>query len=791
MQNSGPEVVHGQSASSPEDTQATKLAQQSEELAHPDAVRRAVALSATELLRSLDPDHSIPRVLELIGSAAGVSRIQLYENERRPDGRLNTTRRYEWAAPGVTSADQIEQRLSLDTSAWDPYRLLPFLAKGEPCSLLTRNADEPFRGLLETFGIRSVLLVPVFVDNQWWGQMGFDDCESERAWAPLEIDTLETLAELVGTAMARARDVRELSDASRIIENSPAVLYRLDAQKPHSLVYVSRNVSRYGYSADELLSSPTRYLDLLHPDDLSGVIVDLATIAAGRTTEASRERRIRASDGRYVWVEDRTRALYGEHHRLTAIEGVLIDINDRKVAEEQIARFALTDPLTGLANRQAFMEELERAYVAAERGATPFAILYLDLDHFKDVNDVLGHSKGDEVLTLVAKRLKNVRRSSDLIARFGGDEFGILQSDVSDPSDAGMLAARVLQDLAAPYDIGTQIGLTASIGIAVFTHDVSGPEEMVKQADMALYRAKDLGRNQYHFHSERLGIAIIEHVTLAGDLHQALDHDELELFYQPQVDARSGKIIGLEALMRWHHPTRGLLGPGLFIPIAEKTGTILQLGHWVIDEVCRQIATWRAERLLPPTVAINVSAVQLKSLPEFDHELSQRLNNWNLEPRAIELELTESVLMETTQKHGEIIDRLRALGVLIAIDDFGTGYSSLGYLRAYRVNHIKIAQEFIHNLQPHSGDIAIVRAAISLARELGIAVIAEGVETAFQLELLTAAGCQYIQGFYFSRPLPPTQVPELLLRGTVDPAPLTPDAANQAGAQRTPPAPPG
>ena len=769
MQDNGPKTAGDRRGGVPERALADELAERRKEAARADAIREAVTASATELLRSLAPNQSIPAVLERIGRAAGVSRVQLYVNEQQADGRGVPRLWCEWDAPGVAPASPHEKEQEGPT--WDRDRLMPFLAEGEPFGLLTSNAMEPFHSYLSQIGIKSVLLVPVFVDGQWWGQLGFDDCEHERIWSAVETDTLKTLAEMVGASIARGHDLKALSDANRIIENSPVLLYRLSAQPPHPLIFLSRNVSRYGYEASELLASPTRYLDLFHPEDLPDVMNDMDRIFAGKTTEVSRERRIHTADGRCVWVEDRTRALYDDQHVLTAIEGIVIDIDGRKAAETELARYALSDAVTGLPNRKAFMNELGRAFTSARHGAAAFAIHYIDLDRFKDINDVLGHSKGDELLKAVAERLVNLSRASgDLVARLGGDEFAILQTSVSELTDAGSFAARILRELVEPYGLGTELHITASIGIAVYSRDVSGPEEMIKQADVALYRAKELGRNQFHFHSEELDVATIERVMLGGDLRRGLDRGELEIYYQPQVEIDSGRIVGLEALARWHHPTHGLLCPTRFIPIAEKNGTILPLGRWVIDDVCRQINAWRTQRLSPPMIAINVSAEQFKSTPEFDRELSLKLQRWNIEPGAIELELTESVLMETTRQYGTIIDRLRALGVALAIDDFGTGYSSLGYLRTYRVNHLKIAQEFVKDLQVDLGDVAIVRAAIGLGRELGIKVIAEGVETKQQLEILAAAGCQYVQGFYFSRPVTAKRAAELLRLGRLAPA---------------------
>ncbi len=729
-------------------------------------VRRAVAQSATELAQAEQPENVIPRILELIGTACKASRVQLFENEQARDGRITTTQRYEWDAPGIPPTSGFRPLVHLDASAEGLGPLFPRLSKGEACALIAHEAEEPLRRLLQSIGIKSVLMVPIFVAGKWWGIAGFDDCRDERTWSDLEVDTLEVLAALVGAAISRACDFNELANASRIIESSSTLLYRVGAAHPFPIIYASRNVSRYGYRVEDLLQSPTVYIELIHPDDVAAIIGDLGRIAGGSVNEAIRECRLRAADGRYNWFECRMSPVRDKDNRVSAIEGLAIDIDRRKAAESRMERFSLTDQLTGLPNRAAFLELLHNAFNAAKRGAIPFAIFYIDLDHFKDINDVLGHTKGDELLKQVAGRLRANRRTGDVIARFGGDEFAILQMDVADASDAGALATRVLRELSEPsYDIGSEIEITVSIGIAVFAHEIASPEEMLKQADVALYRAKDSGRNQYHFHSEALDISIIERVTLAGDLRHAIERDELELFYQPQVEIPSGRIVGLEALLRWHHPKRGLLLPNHFIPIAEKTGAIVPLGRWVIDTTCRQIGAWRQEGLQLPTVTLNVSAVQLKSLPEFDRDLADILRRWNIEPSAIELELTESVLMETTREHRDIMDRLRTLGVSIAIDDFGTGYSSLGYLRAYHVGHIKIAQEFIKNLEEDSGDIAIVRAAISLGRELGIRVIAEGVETANQLGLLAAAGCELVQGFYFSPPVPAAAMAQLLRQG--------------------------
>ena len=757
--NSGPRRPHGRPARA-------------------ERIRQAIAASATELLRMLSPEQSIPNVLQRIGSATVVCRVAVYENVAQADGTHRPTLRYEWDAPGTVPAQPSRKGPDEDSATWDRDRLVPFLASGEPKGFLTHDAPEPLRGLLERAGTKSALLVPVFVDDKWWGHIDFQDCRRQRAWSAAEADTLKTLAEMIGAALARARHLSDLSDANRVVENSPVVVFRVAATAPYPLIYVSRNVDRFGYSAAELLADPTRYLGLFHPEDRDDIAADLHRIAGGQTAEVSHEWRLRTADGRYVWVDARARALYDAQRHVCEVEGILFDIDERKIAQEELARYSLTDPVTGLPNRTAFVEEVGRVAGMARQGGPGFAIHYIDLDRFKDVNEVLGHSQGNELLKAAAARLIALRGTGGyLVARFGGDEFAILQTGVTEPSDAGAFARQILDCLSEPFNLGTEIHITASVGISVFSPEMQSAEDMLKQADAALYRAKDAGRNQFHFHSEALDTATIERVVLGGDLRRAVERGELKLEYQPQVDLETGRMIGIEALARWHHPTRGLLGPTRFIPIAEKNGTILVLGRWAVDEVCRQIVAWRAEGIDPPPIAINVSAEQLKA-PQFREDLSARLAKWHVEPGAIELELTESVLMETTRQHGEVIESLRALGVALSIDDFGTGYSSLAYLRAYHVNHIKIAQDFIKDIRADSGDIAIVRAAVSLGRELGITVIAEGVETEAQLALVRQAGCRYIQGFLYSPPVSAADAAALMRRKVLTPRPLPPAAAH-------------
>jgi diguanylate cyclase (GGDEF)-like protein len=438
-------------------------------------------------------------------------------------------------------------------------------------------------------------------------------------------------------------------------------------------------------------------------------------------------------------------------------------------ANEKISELAQTDPVTNLANRRAFLIRLTESFNACARGAPPFAVLNFDLDHFKDVNDSLGHPFGDALLQQVAERLKKVVRKTDFVARFGGDEFAVLQTQVLDISSASVLAATIAEILTAPYVIdGNQLHITISIGISQYSAELVGPEAMIMQADLALYRAKEDGRNCFRFHSNDLDQELRERLTTGHELRLAIERGELELYYQPQVEIVSRRIVGVEALVRWNHPQRGLLAPIFFIPIAERTGSIIPLGKWVFEEACRQVNLWQEQGIVPQSVAVNFSAIQCKG-PDLERDIAESLAVWGIKPGTMEVELTESVLMEVTEKHRHVIERLRQLGLRIAIDDFGTGYSSLNYLTNYPVDRLKIAQELVFQVTTDCRHASVVRTAIRLAQELGIELIAEGVENDAQASFLVAAGCGYAQGYFFSRPVTAKRVTELLRQRIIEP----------------------
>lgn len=429
---------------------------------------------------------------------------------------------------------------------------------------------------------------------------------------------------------------------------------------------------------------------------------------------------------------------------------------------QQLMHQASHDVLTGLANRSLLSDRIKQAIASAERSGRVAALLLLDLDCFKVINDSLGHPVGDALLQAVAERLCALVRKADTVARLGGDEFVIVLPGLLKVADASLVAGKVLSALARPFVIDHQeLHIGVSIGISLYPQDGTHEEVLLKNVDLAMYRAKFEGRNKFHFYTEELNIHGRERLALASDLRGALERDELRLHYQPQVDLRSGEIVGVEALLRWQHPARGILSPVQFIPIAEETGLIIPIGAWVIKAACAQQRAWRVAGLPAVRVAVNISAHQFRR-----HDLlavvTEALQETAMEARYLELELTETAIMQEPEKAIPVLLELKALGLHLALDDFGMGYSSLNYLRQFPLDNLKIDRSFVSDLTTSTHGVTIVKTIISLAHSLDLKVIAEGVETIAQLDLLNTYGCDEVQGFYFSKPVPADELACLL-----------------------------
>ncbi|KQB53009.1 diguanylate cyclase [Pseudomonas endophytica] len=452
------------------------------------------------------------------------------------------------------------------------------------------------------------------------------------------------------------------------------------------------------------------------------------------------------------------RAIADDKGRLTHYVAVFTDISAIKNSQTELVRLAHQDPLTDLPNRLLFTDRAEQAIAYAQRHKTGCALLMIDLDHFKIINDSLGHNVGDLLLKAVGERLQGIFGKGYTVARLGGDEFAVLIESCSKASQAEGLAQKVLETMKAAFEINQhQLFVSASVGISVFPGDAQNAEQLLRNADSALFKAKSSGREGYALYTEELTVHALNRIEVASDLRRALELQELRVYYQPVHDLKTSRLIGVEALVRWQHPSRGLVPPGEFIPIAERTGLIAEIDAWVLEQSCRQMCQWQASGVNLSFVAVNISS-RLFARPELYTLVSTVLTDTGLDPALLELEVTESAVMEDSQGALDQMDRLRALGLRLAIDDFGTGFSSLLRLKQLPVQKLKIDQGFVAGLPEDNDDVAIVRAVIALSQSMGLQVHAEGIEHVEQAQLLLDFKCDLGQGYWFGRPVPASEL---------------------------------
>lgn len=520
-------------------------------------------------------------------------------------------------------------------------------------------------------------------------------------------------------------------------------------------VFESPAASRVlGYGAGRLIGRNP--FESIHPRDVGRVREVFEQVVRGETQPSPVEFRFRRADGSWIHLE----AVGTNLLHYPGIEGVVLtsrDITQRKLAEERIQYLAQHDTLTDLPNRALMRDRLNISLAQAQRWDQVVAVLLIDLDRFKVLNDTFGPAVGDEILREMAQRLRQCTREGDTVARLGGDEFMVLLPNLASPQGAATVAQKVLQSVAQPLHIlGQEIVMSASIGLSLFPNDAKDPDDLIRNADTAMYSAKRMGRSNYQFYTDDLNLQMRERLIIEHGLRLAEQRNELQLLYQPKISLGQGSIMGFEALVRWHHPTLGLIPPARFIPIAEETGLIVQIGEWVLRTACEQVRAWRDEGL-HLRVSVNLSARQFRQ-ENLAQTIYRILSETKVPPRYLELEITESDVMENAESAIATLDELKSKGVDISIDDFGTGYSSLSYLKRFPLDVLKIDRSFVRDVPTNGDDAAIVVAIIALARSMDIRVVAEGVETQSQAEFLNRSGCDFAQGYYFSPPLPATQI---------------------------------
>jgi diguanylate cyclase (GGDEF)-like protein/PAS domain S-box-containing protein len=573
-----------------------------------------------------------------------------------------------------------------------------------------------------------------------------EDVETIRVWSFRDVTARFTAEAALRESEIRYRLLFEQNAAGVCVSRLDGVI--VDCNSTFAAMLGSRRLDLVGKSTGSLYANPSE------AQELSTLLLSVGTLN-------SVEVELRRADQRVLWVLANL-VLVGDGPN-GVVHATVVDISDRKRAEEQIEFHAYHDVLTHLPNRKLFTDRLRHSLTRAKRNNRAVAVMFIDVDHFKTINDTLGHTAGDELLLEMARRLRECVRDDDTVARLGGDEFTIILSELRHPEDAVSVAQKILATVQEPLTIGGMpIVVSASIGIALYPNDGLDPESLLRNADSAMYRAKAEGRNTYQLCTDEMKGRALERLAVESRLRTAVHDEQLILAYQPQINLVTGRTIGVEALVRWNDPLRGIVEPASFIPIAEETRLILPLGEWVLRTACKQMKEWHDRGSGPMRIGVNLSARQFQQHDLVDMVRSV-LDESSLGPSSLDLEITETTAMQNAEVTVETLHALRALGVGISIDDFGMGYSSLNYLKRFPLNAVKIDRAFVNDITSNNGDAAIVSAVIGMARSLRLRVVAEGVETAEQFAFLRSRECDEAQGYYFSRPVPPEEMTRLLL----------------------------
>ena len=701
-----------------------------------------------------------------VGLELGADRISVFENVRDADGRLWMNLAAEWRREGVRGVFD-EPSTKLHPYSPDFTRWIEVLGDRQVLTGAVAELPEPERRVLASEGTASVVAVPIFLADGWWGYLAADDCNGGRSWSASEIELLRAVAAGIAEDVSRQRRVSVeeiMGDRYRsIVEHAPVITYIDALDDGASTLFMSPQVEDVlGYGPDEWINDHDLWLRIVHPEDRARAVAE--NQRHNETGERfSLDYRIYRKDGRLIWIHDEARVVRDERGVPTFSLGVMLDITDRKRGDEKVAFLTYHDELTGLPSRAMLEEFLELSVSRASRHEASVAVLCVDIDDFRLVNDSLGRLAGDEVLNVVAGRLREALRETDLVARRSGDTFFLLLADLERDGDdveaavarAESAAQRILDSLSVPFRAGgTELYVSASIGISLFPQDGDEAGSLLRNAEAAMLESKKTGHA--YVVSNRGALDSSAKLRFVTRLRKAVESQRWTLHYQPVLDLASGRMTGVEALIRWIEPNGTLVAPGDFIPVAEELGLIEAIGDWVVRELVYQSRAWH-ELDIDLTVSFNLSPRQFWQ-PELARGILSRIGEGGVDPSTVVVEITESSAMTDPDRAQAILEDLHAGGLRIAIDDFGTGYSSLARIRTMPVDILKIDRSFVSGVDVDPQNQSIVSAFLELSRGLGVTTLAEGIETERELAFLRDRGCVLGQGFHFSKAVPPEEI---------------------------------
>lgn len=720
-------------------------------------------ISCDWLLHSAESWHTVATtVLQQLCLALRFTRATIIKNAESINGVSSTDTSnsndsahskilYKWSVPGFMNPDNALE--AVDFNNVHLKRWKDALQLGDPVFGDIRDLPSAERKILKQHDTQSIAIVPLFSDKVWWGNIIIERCHDLIKTTPQELGSLMAIGRSLGVAIQRESAGKRLHQAKIAFDSATEGIVIIDENA--RIIAINKGYTEItGYTETEVLGSIPNKLQADEHEVWSALLNDSRW--CGEVTSHRKNGEVF-----HKWLT--ITAVKNQEGQAVNYVGVFTDITEVKRSQNRLHELVNHDPLTGLPNRRLLNELLEHSIKRAERDQHKIALLFIDLDRFKNVNDSLGHQVGDKLLLEASRRISLSMRDSDVVARLGGDEFVVMMDMINNPSDAAIVANKIIHALQIEFNIdGKEIFISASIGISIFPQDCSDVDSLIKAADIAMYQVKNKGKNNHCFYSDDLSKSAVERFTMESQLRRALERKQFEVYYQPQVSLITGNIIGAEALIRWNHPELGLVSPAKFIPLAEETGLIVQIGEWVLREAALQAVRWASDEHAIQWISVNVSGVQVMR-SNFADTVYGVLMETDCNPSMLELEITESTVMQNTEFVIDTFNRIKQLGLRLAIDDFGTGYSSLSNLKRLPLDKIKIDQSFVRDLPDDLDDAAIANAIYAMARSLGFSVIAEGVETSAQADFLRLMGCEEAQGYLYSKPVTTTEFTKLLV----------------------------